>query len=170
MIPLTLVMPVFMNGQALSGLSLFQAAIGASSLISLSLYLPALSARTRTDPGPWITYTEAHGLASRGIRSLVAASGGTVWVTYDGWTYGLSRWDGIRAGEGSRSAWTTYTVDDGLPSNAVTSIAVAPDGALWVATEAGTVSRFADPITSTGDGQIWTTWTVQEITGEQRPA
>jgi ligand-binding sensor domain-containing protein len=74
-----------------------------------------------------------------------------VWVTYDGWTAGLSRF----SGGGGGKPWTTYTEEHGLPSNAVTSVAVTADGALWVGTEAGTVSRF--------DGRTWTTWTVQEV-------
>ena len=105
----------------------------------------------------WVTYTETHGLASRGIRSLVVGPDNTAWVTYDGWTYGLSRWNGTRASTGDGIEWTTYTMEDGLPSNAVTSIAVASDGALWVGTEAGTVSRLAE--------KTWTTWTVGDITG-----
>jgi ligand-binding sensor domain-containing protein len=74
-----------------------------------------------------------------------------VWVTYYGWTDGLSHFVAADGGK----PWTTYTEDDGLPSNAVTSIAVTSDGSLWAGTEAGTGSRF--------DGQTWTTWTVQEI-------
>ena len=44
--------------------------------------------------------------------------------------------------------WTTYTEDDGLASNWVYSIAVAPDGVVWVGTDEGGVSRF--------DGELWT--------------
>ena len=72
-------------------------------------------------------------------------------AAYYGWTKGLSHY--IAAA--SSKPWTTYTEEDGLPSNAVTLVAVAQDGAPWVGTEAGTVSRL--------DGRIWTTWTVQEV-------
>jgi signal transduction histidine kinase/ligand-binding sensor domain-containing protein len=37
--------------------------------------------------------------------------------------------------------WRTYTTRDGLPSNHVRKLWIAPDGALWIATRAG-VSRF----------------------------
>jgi hypothetical protein len=46
--------------------------------------------------------------------------------------------------------WTTYTEDDGLAEDYVSSIVAAPDGALWLITGAG-VSCF--------DGQTWTTYT-----------
>ena len=69
-------------------------------------------------------------------------------MSYYGWTYGVSHFDGQR--------WITYTEDDGLPGNTVTCIAAAPDGALWAGTEAGTVSRFS--------GDTWTTWHVQDVT------
>ena len=85
------------------------------------------------------------------IDLLAIAPDGTVWVTYYGWSDGISH---FVAADGSKP-WTTYTENDGLPSKAVTTIAAAPDGALWVGTETGTVSRF--------DGRTWTTWTVQEI-------
>jgi ligand-binding sensor domain-containing protein len=47
-------------------------------------------------------------------------------------------------------AWITYTAADGLASNTVRAIAVAPDGALWFGTEGGGVSRF--------DGEAWNTY------------
>lgn len=49
-----------------------------------------------------------------------------------------------------RARWTTYTTADGLADNKVFSIAVDPDGALWLGTDGG-VSRF--------DGEMWTTYT-----------
>ena len=38
--------------------------------------------------------------------------------------------------------WTTYTTEDGLASNQITSIVVGPDRALWFGTISGGVSRF----------------------------
>jgi ligand-binding sensor domain-containing protein len=114
------------------------------------------SSRTHQDKA-WITYTSEHGLAPTGIASIVAAPDNSVWVSYYGWTYGISRFDGESPSTNlQRDAWTTYTEDDGLPSNEVTAIAVAPDGALWVGTAAGTISRFA--------GDAWTTYNVSDIT------
>jgi ligand-binding sensor domain-containing protein len=100
------------------------------------------------DGETWTTYTQEHGLAPTGIDSIIAAPDSTVWISYYGWTYGISHFNG--------ESWITYTEDDGLPNNAVTCIDVAPDGALWVGTEAGTISRFS--------GGTWTTYTVQDIT------
>ncbi len=53
----------------------------------------------------------------------------------------------------SEDAWTCYTTQDGLVSNDITSIAVAPDGAVWFGSAAG-VSRFA--------GNVWTTYTAND--------
>ncbi len=49
--------------------------------------------------------------------------------------------------------WTTYTAADGLVSNGVSAVAVAPDGAVWFgsAGSGGGASRF--------DGTTWTTYT-----------
>jgi ligand-binding sensor domain-containing protein len=46
----------------------------------------------------------------------------------------VSRFDGI--------AWTNYTTEDGLASNAVNAIALDAEGALWFGTDGGGVSRF----------------------------
>lgn len=53
--------------------------------------------------------------------------------------------------------FSTYTTADGLADNHVSSIAVAPDGALWFGTVRG-ISRF-DPVAT---GEAWTTYTVAD--------
>jgi hypothetical protein len=53
-----------------------------------------------------------------------------VWV---GSQYGVSHFAG---------AWTTYTAGKDLPGGNVLSVAVAPDGTIWVGTYGGGVSRF----------------------------
>jgi ligand-binding sensor domain-containing protein len=128
----------------------------------VSCYDPG-AARLGAGGEAWTSYGPEHGLAERGIRFIDVAPDGTVWVSYWGWTEGISRFAGPTTSTGDGQTWTTYDEDDGLPSNSVTSIAVAPDSALWVSTEAGTVSRLTDPATSTGDGQTWTTFTVEEM-------
>jgi hypothetical protein len=52
------------------------------------------------------------------------------------------------------AGWHIYTAEDGLAGNIVTTLAVAPNGTLWVGTEFSGVSRF--------DGQAWTTFTVDD--------
>jgi ligand-binding sensor domain-containing protein len=50
--------------------------------------------------------------------------------------------------------WTTYTTDDGLVSNMVHAMTVAPDGTLWFSTVGGGVSHF--------DGETWTNYTTAD--------
>jgi streptogramin lyase len=60
---------------------------------------------------------------------------GNLWAVGPG---GVVRWDP------TNGSYTKYTVDDGLADNAVSSIAVAPDGALWFGTDGG-VSLYLPP-------------------------
>jgi ligand-binding sensor domain-containing protein len=70
-------------------------------------------------------------------------TGGTMWF---GTIMGASRFDG--------RAWTTYTTADGLPSNNVRAVAVAPDGAVWFGAAGGGATRF--------DGKTWTSYTIAD--------
>lgn len=54
----------------------------------------------------------------------------------------------------ARGGWSLYTMEDGLASNIVTSLASAPDGGVWAGTETSGVSHF--------DGQTWTTYTADD--------
>jgi ligand-binding sensor domain-containing protein len=47
---------------------------------------------------------------------------------------GVARFDGEQ--------WVTYTTENGLVDNDVSGIAVTPDGAIWIGTNDGGVSRF----------------------------
>ena len=99
----------------------------------------------------WTTYTTDDGLGNDKVASIAVTSDGALWFgTYGG---GVSRFDGetLRA-EPQGEAWITYTTDDGLAGNDVTSIAVTPDGALWFGTWQG-ISRF--------DGEAWATYTIE---------
>jgi len=51
------------------------------------------------------------------------------------------------------TTFTRYTVDDGLPSNAVQTIAVDNDNTLWIGTDKG-LTRY--------DGHTWTTYTQRD--------
>jgi len=65
------------------------------------------------------------------------------------------KWFGTRNGLTcfNDTVWTSYTVGDGLVSNAVRALAVDNDNVLWVGTDGG-VSRF--------DGVSWTSYTVED--------
>jgi sugar lactone lactonase YvrE len=72
------------------------------------------------------------------IRSLESNQDGVLWASVSG--KGLLRFDGI--------TWTLFnTTNSGLPSNDIFDITTAPDGVLWLATDAGLVSY---------NGQQWT--------------
>jgi ligand-binding sensor domain-containing protein len=64
-------------------------------------------------------------------NSLVLGSDGSLWVGAG--DLGIFRFDG--------ESWTNFTADDGLVDNSVMAIAIAPDGALWCATQSG-ISRY----------------------------
>jgi len=75
------------------------------------------------------------GLPVRHVTDLAQEPGGYLWATtYDG----LARFDGHTFRAFSRST------APGLPSNRLLSLALAPDGAVWVHTDGHEVVRFAE--------------------------
>jgi len=66
---------------------------------------------------------------------------------------GVSRLDG--------ETWTTCTAADGLASNFVHAVVVAPDGTVWIGTNQG-ISRFTGLAATApmGDGKAWSTYGV----------
>ncbi len=75
---------------------------------------------------------------------MAVAADGTLWV---------AGWDEVSAYDGD--TWTRFTTADGLPSEGIASVAVAPNGDVWIGTadgidgdNAGGVARF--------DGNTWT--------------
>jgi hypothetical protein len=85
----------------------------------------------------WASYTNANF-----VVDLAFDADGGLWAVGSG---GAVRWD---LGGGT---YTKYTVEQGLASNWLNAVAVAPDGAVWFGSEGGGVSRF--------DGDTWTTYT-----------
>jgi streptogramin lyase len=84
-------------------------------------------------------------------RSIAVDPTGTVWAST--WTDGVLAFDG---------EWHHFGVDDGLPSNIVGNIAVAPDGTVWV----GGDGLYGDPagdVPAAGiahfEGSTWTSFT-----------
>jgi len=77
------------------------------------------------DGDTWTTYPGDPPLDQ--VNALVAANDGTIWAgTYD---QGVVRFDG--------QSWTGYTTAEGLPSNRVFELRLAPDGRLWAITDLG---------------------------------
>ena len=90
----------------------------------------------RFDGGKWTTFKGAHSFPG---GFLVGA------VTPDGLLWGtipdsrLASFDGQSWGD--ERSWTPYSRADGLPLDEALTLAVAPDGALWVGTSSG-AARF----------------------------
>lgn len=100
-------------------------------------------ARRLPNSSQWETFTPQStngGLASLSLYAVAVAPGatpgglGTIWA--GSYLNGASRFE-----EGT---WTTYTkATSGIGANTITSIAVAPSGAVWFGTLFGGASRFA---------------------------
>ncbi len=88
----------------------------------------------------WSTITNANF-----VSDMAFDSSGALWAVGSG---GVVRWDP------EATTCVKYTVDQGLTSNRVSAVAVAPDGALWIGSEGGGASRF--------DGASWTTYSVAD--------
>lgn len=80
----------------------------------------------------WTTYTtESSDLAGNQIRVFLEDSQGDIWIGTAGKGVNILKTDGT---------WDSFTDEDGLPSNFVTSLAQEEDGTYWVGTEGGLVS------------------------------
>lgn len=96
----------------------------------------AVGVARRRASGTWRMWTASEGLPDGIIRAVQPDPDGRLWI-------GLSPTD--RSGEaphgggvailGPDDTWKTATLKDGVASNHVNDLALAPDGALWVATE-----------------------------------
>ncbi len=110
--------------------------------------------------GTFTTFTAADGLAHNWVQSIGQDRDGNLWFGTNGG--GVSRYDprvkpgaGSSAGSGqARKAFTTFTTDDGLALNNVSSIAEDHDGSLWFGTRGGGVSH--------NDGAAFTTFTTDD--------
>ena len=71
-------------------------------------------------------YTTADGLGHNDVQHIIRDSRGFLWFcTFEG----LSRFDGY--------SFTTYGVDQGLPTQVINDLLETREGQYWVATEAG---------------------------------
>jgi len=84
----------------------------------------------------FLTYDAREGIASDATTTVVDGVSGTLWVGTMG--AGLSEVP-LYAGRpfAEKNLIRTYTVQDGLASNVILSLAAAPDGDLWVGTPDG---------------------------------
>jgi ligand-binding sensor domain-containing protein len=120
----------------------------------------------RDQAGQWAHYDVSDGLPSNEVRAIAVDASGDVWFATD---KGLGHLVPARMQTGAswlnesmRSLidsddggdWTTLTMADGLPSNEIHTVSIAPDGALWVGTADGVARRG-------GDG-AWRSWGTSE--------
>ncbi|MGH9606515.1 MAG: ligand-binding sensor domain-containing protein, partial [Terracidiphilus sp.] len=88
----------------------------------------------------FVTFGAREGLASDATTTVVEGGAGTLWVGTSG-----SGLEAIRLGEDGtgdevfpkKEGIRTYTVEDGLASNVILSLAAAPNGDVWVGTPDG---------------------------------
>jgi len=113
----------------------------------------------RFDGERWVSYTIAGGPAGNGIQSIAVAPdggapGGAVWFAT--WGSGVSRFDDLPDHAGAQ--WTTFRSGDGLASNYIYAIAIAPDGTVWAGTTGG-ASRLSPA------DETWASYTVADGLG-----
>jgi ligand-binding sensor domain-containing protein len=92
------------------------------------LWIATLGGLSRFDGQNWTSYSASDGLVSDTVRAIAVTPTGDVWV---GTTEGVGRFDG--------STWTTY-----LSGMQAWQVDVAPDGALWFASQRAGIHRY-DP-------------------------
>jgi ligand-binding sensor domain-containing protein len=145
-----------------------------SKAFILSVILFLISVAATACIGPKTTATPRFFKMGDSINAIAVAPDGAVWVSMSEYgdehgTTPVSHGTGVARFTGTTSdgkTWTTYTTQDGLPSNWVGPIAVAPDGTVWFGTASG-ATRFTDPAANTGDGGTWTTYAVDDgLAGE----
>jgi ligand-binding sensor domain-containing protein/signal transduction histidine kinase len=113
---------------------------------------------SRYDGNTWTTFTTKDGLADNQVQSIFQDREGVLWLSTMG---GVSRYDGktrstrsTSSGQaGSGQAWTTFTTEDGLASNQVSSMLQDREGQFWFGTVGG-ASRY--------DGKTFTIFTAKD--------
>jgi ligand-binding sensor domain-containing protein/serine phosphatase RsbU (regulator of sigma subunit) len=94
--------------------------------------LSRLQPPTAQTDAAWTNFTLQNGLANSIVYSLLTAKNGTLWV---GTRNGLQAFTST----GASGTFRTYTSADGLPDNAITSLAQI-DSTIWIATDNGIAS------------------------------
>ena len=110
---------------------------------------PAPTRPALSSPGPapaWALYTKSF----QGATSMAFDHEGYLWLGWQSGSKGTVRFVRLNPKDGS---YTQDLVQDDLNGNLITSISVAPDGAVWFSTYDG-ISRF--------DGKHWKTYTTAD--------
>jgi len=102
----------------------------------------------RFDGGKWTTFKGADSFPG-GFLVGALTPDGLLWATIP--DSRLASFDGQSWGE--ERSWTLYSSADGLPLDQVTTLSVAPDGALWVGTTSG-AARFDGAWTAHAAGEV----------------
>ena len=112
------------------------------------------------DGSTWRHFSEADGVPVR-ASNVVAAPGGAVWVSDNGYYTDADLTDYVPATGYVRfdgSSWTTHTIDDGLLSDE-SAVVAAPDGSVWIVHAEFGPDHEPEPIgLSRFDGASWTTY------------
>jgi signal transduction histidine kinase/CheY-like chemotaxis protein/ligand-binding sensor domain-containing protein len=101
-----------------------------------SLWFGTSAALYRAANGKVDRFTIADGLPPGGVRAILGARNGQIWIGADGG--GLARFAGGR--------FERFTTRDGLSDDAVTALLEDREGSLWVGTRTGGLNRFREPI------------------------
>ena len=122
----------------------------------------------RLDGDRWTVFTEEDGVPGDGIRELVAAPDGSLWVHVERYEQrgNTSHYLPPLIGHFDGEAWTTYDRSDGIEGIKYFALTVAPDGIVWVGTDRGLAAfdgqrwRMYElgavwAIAVAGDGTIW---------------
>ena len=96
------------------------------------------------------------------VVDVAVDDAGRVWMVSDDSDFGVAVYDG--------SSWQEFTTTDGVPSHVLSNIEIAPDGTVWIATEArdhGEPDPGEDPnVPAAGaasfNGETWTTYTTAD--------
>ena len=96
----------------------------------------------------WVSFDQSTYplMLSDDIKAITAASSGDIWIGTD---YGVNR---LIDGNTAFPSWESYTINDGLANNKVTSIDESPSGELWFAH-----SSFSAGV-SVFDGSLWSSY------------
>ena len=121
-------------------------AIGRDGLLSLAVGPETL---LQFDGADWtvlpVSDIETHGdSASAWAADIAVASDGTLWI---------ASWEELLRYNGT--SWDRFTAADGLPSGAISSVAVAPNGDVWVGATDSFEGESADGV-ARFDGDAWT--------------
>ena len=114
-----------------------------------NVWIATTAGLLRFDGTDWTTYTPGDsGLPGQYVISVTPEpSGDAVWVGTDA---GLARFDGTN--------WEIYTEADGLPADVINSIAIAPNGHVWIGAFDGQTWPYHGGV-GVFDGTTWKAYT-----------